>query len=200
MPFLELKDGVVSPTEEGKLLPPVQRLYNSDKTEGKKFFHDCLMYIFFVYNQSGVYKDSFEGYKKTMVIERHLPKRKADDFEGNSRVVDVIKEYLERQLTKTERFLYQLEKDMESLLTRISNVPYTKTVKAKVPYTDPEGEQTLIEAKVEIDNAKEKEDAIRLGERMIDYADKLRSKVLKEKVDKKKSGDQIRLFDKAAGR
>ena len=196
MPFLELKDGVVRPTEEGSLLPPVQRLYNSDKTEGKKFFHDCLMYIFLVYNQNGVYKDSFEGYKKKMVIERHLPKRKIEDFEDNLRVVAVIEEYLDRQMTKTERFLYQLEKDMESLLTRISTIPYTKVVKAKIPYIDADGESTMIPAEVEIDNSKEKEDAIKLGERMLDYEEKLRNKVLKERVESKKTGKHQRLFDR----
>ena len=200
MAFLELKDGVVRPTEEGSLLPPVQRLYNSDKTEGKKFFHDCLMYVFFVYNQNGVYKDSFEGYKKKMVIERHLPKRKIEDFEENTRVVAVIQEYLDRQMSKTERFLYQLEKDMESLLTRVSTIPYTKVVKAKIPYVDADGETTMIPAEVEIDNSKEKEDAIKLGERMLDYEEKLRNKVMKENVDKKKAGKTLRLFDKPKNR
>lgn len=195
MPFLEMKDGVVSPTEEGNIIPAVQRLYNSDKTEGKKFFKDCLLYVFLVYNQEGVYKDRFENFRKKMVIERHLPKRNVGDFENNLRVVDLINEYLDRQMTKTERFLYQLEKDMEGLLNRVSNVPYTKIVKAKIPHVNGDGETTMIPADVEIDNSAEKENAIKLGERMIDYGEKLRNKILKEKVDEKKSLGQ-RLFDK----
>jgi hypothetical protein len=131
-----------------------------------------------------------------MVIERHLPKRKIEDFEDNLRVVAVIEEYLDRQMTKTERFLYQLEKDMESLLTRISTIPYTKVVKAKIPYIDADGESTMIPAEVEIDNSKEKEDAIKLGERMLDYEEKLRNKVLKERVESKKTGKHQRLFDR----
>lgn len=196
MPFLELKEGLVVPTEEGRLLPCVVRLYSSDKTEGKRYFNDCLMYIFFVYNQSGVYKDTFEDYRKKIVLERHLQRRKVEDFEGNVRVLEVINEYLERQLTKTERFLYQLEKDMDSLLVRISKIPYTKVVKAKIPYRTVDGDETMVTAEVEIDNSKEKEDAIRLGERMIDYADKLRAKVYKEKSESKKGSIYGRLFDK----
>lgn len=195
MPFLELKDGVVSPTEEGMELPAIKKLYNSDKTEGKRFFKDCLFYIFFVYNQSGVYKDRFENYRKKMVIERHLPKRKIEDFEGNLRVHDVISEYLNRQMTKTERFLYLLEKDMDELLKRITNIPYTKTVKAKIPYINTDGDTIMVSSEVEIDNSAEKENAIKLAERMIDYADKLKSKIKKEGVEEKKNTGH-RIFDK----
>ena len=54
----------------------------------------------------------------------------------------------------------------------------------------------MIPAEVEIDNSKEKEDAIKLGERMLDYEEKLRNKVLKERVESKKTGKHQRLFDR----
>lgn len=195
MSFLFLKDGDVLPTEEGALIPQLKAVYNADKTEGKRFYKDVLLYVYFVYNQSHTYRDMFEDYRKKVVIERHLPKRKTEDFESNSRVAALINEYLERQLSKSERLLYQLEKDMESLLKRVSSIPYTKKVKTKIKWVNPEGEETLIPVEVEMDNSEEKEKTIRLAERMIDYADKLRAKVVKEKTDKKQNST-ARLFDK----
>lgn len=196
MSFLFIENGEVKPTEEGNLIPQVRAVYNADKTDGKQFYKDVLMYVFFVYNKDGVYKDSFDTYRKTMVIERHLPKRNADDLENNKRVRDLIDEYLDRQMTKNERLLYRLEIDIEKLLERISTIPYSKTVTLKIPYTNEDGETTYVPTKVEIDNSEEKAKTIKIAEGMIDYSEKLRQKILKDKTDKKKKGANIRLFDR----
>lgn len=197
MSFLYMQDGQVLPTEEGKLLPQVKSVYNADKTDGKQFYKDVLMYVFMVYNKEGVYKDSFEGYRKTMVVERHLPKRNAQDLESNKRVKDLIAEYLERQMNKNERLLYRLEQDMENLLDHISSIPYTKSVTLKIPYTGEDGETTYVPTKVEVSNAEEKAKSIKLAEGMVDYGDKLKQKILRDKTDNKKKGAPVRLFDRA---
>ena len=197
MPFLYIEEGEVFPTPEGFEIPQVKAVFNADKTEGKGFFKDVLKYVFFVYKKDGVYKDTFERYRKQMVIERHLPKRNHQDLEANKRVVALIQEYLDRQMTKNERLLYQLEKDIDNLLQRVSNIPYTKEVTVKVPVTNSDGETTYIPTKVEMDNSEEKEKAIKLASGMIDYGDKLRSKILKDKIENKKKGSENRLFDKA---
>lgn len=195
MPFLYIQDGVVSATEEGMELPQVKAVYSSDKTQGKKFFNDVLRYVFFVYKKDGLYQDLFLSYRKKLAIERHLPGRDIEDFETNRRVLDLIAEYQERQLSKAERFLFQLELDMEALLKRITEIPYTKRVKVNVPVTGQDGEQQTVSTMVDMENYDEKAKAIMLADKMIDYQDKLRAKVIKEKV-LDRTGAQTRLFDK----
>jgi hypothetical protein len=195
MPFLYLKDGEVHPTEEGLMIPQVKAVYSSDKTEGKRFYKDVLMYVFYVYNQSGIYKDMFEDYRRKTVIERHLPKRSAEELEANSKVANLIKEYLDRQMTKTERLYYQLEKDMESLLKRVSSIPYTRTVKTKVKWVNDDQEEVLLPVDIEMDNSEEKYKAMKLAETLIDYGEKLKNKISKEKIEIKKN-NHGRLFDK----
>jgi hypothetical protein len=194
MSFLYIEEGIVKTTDEGMALPSVNALYRSDKTEKKKYFNDCLKYIFFVYKKDGVYKDMMHQHRKRIVINRHFEKRKEHEFEGNLRVVAVIEEYLDRQHTKMERFYYQLEQDIEKLLERIHNIPYVKKVKAKVPY-EKDGEEIFVMAEVEIENYDEKSKAMMLADKLVDYEEKLRSKILKEKMENKKK-DHTRLFDK----
>jgi len=190
-----MENGVVMATEEGMALPQVQDVYSADRTTTKKFFNDVLRYIFFVYKKDGIYQDMFVTFRKKLVLERHLQDRKEDDFEKNQRVVNLILEYQQRQLTKAERFLYQLEIDMEALLNRITEIPYTKRIKINVPYTDQDGNEQKVPTMVDMENYDEKAKAIMLADKMIDYQDKLRAKIIKEKTADK-TGSQARLFDK----
>lgn len=192
--FLYIEDGIVKVTEEGMDLPVVRDLYNADKTKTKKFFMDSLKYTYYVYKKNGVYDGIFEGYRKKMVVERHLPGREIQHFEDNKRVRALITEFQNLQLTKIERFYYQLEKDIEQLIERIHSIPYTRKVKARIP-VEQDGETTYVEQMVEMENYKEKTEAIMTAEKLIDYEGKLRDKILKDKTSKKKKSSQ-RLFDK----
>ncbi len=194
MSFLYIEEGIVRATEEGMAIPVVNTLFKSDKTEKKKYFYDCLKYIFFTYKKDGVYKDMMLQHRKKMVINRHFESRKENDFESNVRVQSVIEEYMQRQHTKMERFYYKLELDIEKLLERIHDIPYVKKVKAKVPY-EKDREEIFVMAEIEIENYDEKSKAMMLADKLVDYEEKLRSKILKEKTQNKKK-DQTRLFDK----
>ena len=112
MPFLYIEDGVVKITQEGMVLPQTQEVYSADRSTTKRFFNDVIRYVFFVYKKDGVYQDLFLNYRRKLVLERHLPDRKEGDFEKNIRVINFINEYQQRQLTKAERLLFQLELDM----------------------------------------------------------------------------------------
>lgn len=194
MPFLELKDRVVDATEEGKELSSVQDLYNADKTASKKFYHDALKYIYFVYKADGVYSNMFESSRKNHVILKHFEKREIKDFEANIRVKAVIKDYLDLQLTKTKRLYYRLEKDMEDLLDRISKIPYTRKVKVKVPVEGNDG-KTEVATEIEIENYEEKAKAMLMADKLIDYEAKIKAKIFREEVASKKNST-TRLFDR----
>lgn len=195
MSFLYIEDGVVRSTEEGLVLPQVQAVYSADRSTSKKFFNDVIRYVFFVYKKDGVYQDLFLGYRKKLVLERHLPDRTEEDFEKNLRVVALIEEYQQRQLSKAERLLFQLECDMESLLKKITEIPYTKKVKVNIPVIDSNGNEQRVTTIVDMENYDEKAKAIMLADKMVDYQDKLRAKVIKEKSNERGVG-QMRLFDK----
>ena len=195
MSFLSLDNGIVVCSEEGMTIPVVMLLYNTDKSKEKKFFRDSICYLYWVYNREGLYKDLFEGARKDLVMMRYLSGYKLIDFDGNNRVQAVKDEYLERQMTKHERFLYRLENDMEGLLNRITSIPYIKNIKTKVPHVLDNGDEIMVKVSLEIDNSKEKQEAIKLADTMIDYAEKLRNKILKEKIDKRTGGTLQRLFE-----
>lgn len=195
MPFLYIEDGVVKITQEGMVLPQTQEVYSADRSTTKRFFNDVIRYVFFVYKKDGVYQDLFLNYRRKLVLERHLPDRKEEDFEKNIRVINFINEYQQRQLTKAERLLFQLELDMELLLKKITEIPYTKKVKVSVPVMDGDGNETKVSTVVDMENYEEKAKAIMLADKMIDYQDKLRSKIIKEKSVERGVG-QMRLFDK----
>ncbi len=194
MSFLYIEEGVVKVTEEGMALPAIDALYRTDKTDRKRYFNDCMKYVFFVYKKDGVYKDMMLTHRRKIVINRHFEKRKEDEFENNLKVQGVIEEYMQRQHTKMERFYYKLENDIEKLLERIHDIPYTKKVKAKVPF-EKDGEVTMVQAEIEIENYEEKSKAMMLADKLVDYEEKLRGKILKEKIEIKKK-DSTRLFDK----
>ncbi len=193
MSFIIFQDGVASPTEEGKEIPQVKEVYNADKTLGKKFFHDVLKYIYLVYKREGVYSTFFENERIRLVLDRHFEKRKVEDFEDSKKVRALILEYQNNQFTKMERFYYQLEKDIEMLMERISSIPYTKKVKIQVPL-EQNGETTLVETIVEMENFEEKSKAIMSAERLVDYEQKLKDKIFREKKTMKK--ENTRLFDR----
>ena len=195
MPFLYIEDGVVKITQEGMVLPQTQEVYSADRSTTKRFFNDVIRYVFFVYKKDGVYQDLFLNYRRKLVLERHLHDRKEEDFEKNIRVINFINEYQQRQLTKAERLLFQLELDMELLLKKITEIPYTKKVKVSVPVMDGDGNETKVSTVVDMENYEEKAKAIMLADKMIDYQDKLRSKIIKEKSVERGVG-QMRLFDK----
>lgn len=196
MSFLVLNNGKVEFTEEGKTLPAVIELNNRDKHLDKKFYDDTATYIFYVYKKEGVYANKLPSSKRQYVVEKHLSNRKVSDFENNITVKKIISLYIELQYTPVEQLGEGLKRDIEDLLKRINNIEYEKEVivefEAEVDI-DGKKEPKHFHQKVMMDNSAEKEKAMAVALRLMDFDEKLTVKIFKEKKDKKRTG--LAIFD-----
>lgn len=193
MSFLVLNNGKVEFTEEGKTLPAVIELYNSDKRVNKKFVDDSATYIFYVYKNGGVYENKLPQARKQMVIEKHLPERSIKDFENNRIVKSLIALYVELEYTPVEQLYLGLKRDIEDLLKRVGNIEYEKKVLVEWDSETSIGEVKHFKEWVLMDNSAEKEKAMNLATKLIDFDEKLKAKIYKEKKDKRKNTNA--LFD-----
>jgi hypothetical protein len=196
MSFLVLNNGKVEFTEEGKTLPVVIELYNSDKRVNKKFVDDTATYIFYVYKNDGVYENKLPQARRQMVIEKHLPERTIKDFENNRIVKSLIALYIELQYTPVEQLYLGLKRDIEDLLKRVGNIEYEKEIMVEFDadvVVENENTTKHFKQRVMMDNSVEKDKAMALATKLIDFDEKLKAKIYKEKKEKRQSG--IALFD-----
>lgn len=193
MSFLVLNNGKVEFTEEGKTLPAVIELYNSDKRVNKKFVDDSATYIFYVYKNDGVYENKLPQARRQMVIEKHLPERTIKDFENNRIVKSLIALYIELEYTPVEQLYLGLKRDIEDLLKRVGNIEYEKKILVEWDSEVEGGETRHFKEWVTMDNSAEKEKAMNLATKLIDFDEKLKAKIYKEKKEKRQSG--VALFD-----
>ena len=193
MSFLTLNNGKVEFTEEGKTLPAVIELYNRDKHVNKRFVEDTATYIFYTYKREGVYQNKLPQSKKQYVINKHLPDRKVDDFEKNITVKALIDLYIELEFTPLEQLYEGLKRDIEDLLKRVSNIEYEKKILVEWDSEVEGGETRHFKQWVLMDNSVEKEKAMNLAIKLVDFDEKLKVKVYKENKEKRKSGST--LFD-----
>jgi len=196
MSFIVLNNGKAEFTKEGQTLPAVIELYNSDKHVIKKLVDDTATYIFYVYKNDGVYENKLPQARRQMVIEKHLLERSIKDFENNRIIKSIINLYIELQYTPVEQLYLGLKRDIEDLLKRVGNIEYEKEVmvefEAEVVVNN-EKEVKHFKQRIMMDNSSEKEKAMSLATKLIDFDEKLKAKIYKEKKEKRHSGTA--LFD-----
>lgn len=197
MAFLTVIQDKVQPKEGAMELQAVKDLYNRDKTDSKKFFNDCITYIYWVYSKESICANKYPEDRKRFVIANFLPTRKIEDFDSHKHVVAVIDLYNELNLTLSERFYEDLKRDMEEMLNHLRSIPWTrkKAIEKNVEvYIKGEPFNTPVKVEIEHDNSEEKLACITRAEKIIDLEEKLKAKVYKEQKEKK-GGVQRRKFE-----
>ena len=198
MSFLGYKNGGVFVEESAMSIPELSRLYKADNTKNKAYFEDCIAYLFFMYKRKGIYSGRLPRQAQDIIEKTHLKKTKAKEIEDDPNFKDVKKLYLDSQLTLTENFYEKVREDMQGLLNYISEIPYSKTAyvdtTVEVPGPDNIPTKFPVRAKVQLDNSKEKAEAIALCERLINLEEKLSARIAKEDQEKKIT-DSKALFD-----
>ena len=196
--FLYLKEGEVKVTEEGMCHSVVKALYNRDKRSASKpYFYKCMTYIYWAYYTEGEYRN--KPIKKRKELSAEHAKSKWTELEDDKYLMDVIDFYIDIQTTKSERLLIGIGNDIDELLELIKKIPFTKEIKIEVDIDIPLHAETSevtrkrITTTVEHSNSEEKFKAISMSDKLIDYEDKLKKKVMKE-VNRKKGG-QKRMFE-----
>lgn len=189
--FLYLENSEVKITKEGMLHKEVKDLYNVDKrNESKPFFFKALTYIYWAYKKDGEYRYKYLSDRRRLAAEHACDDVKK--FEEHEKIKSVIKLYIDLQTTLTERLYLGLKNDYENLVERIKNIPTTRKIKFDT-VIEVNGELQKVEKLVEIDNWKEKSEAITMSEKLIEWEEKLRKKLYKEEQEKKSNNG--RLFD-----
>lgn len=180
-----IKDGKAYLSEVADKLPEFKDLKESDKSRDKQWFHDVLMYIFSVYTFDGVLKNLYPEQRKEYTINDILENRlKLKDVENNIYVNRAITKYTHLTMGFIKRDYEQTKVDIESLNNHISKIPFVKKIlmKNQTVSFEYKGEfvTAVLDVPVEIDNSKEKSDALKLKEVLYDLEEKLKAKIIKE--------------------
>jgi hypothetical protein len=196
--FLYLEGEEVKITDEGMLIPEVKLLYALDRRNSSKpYFKKCITYIYWAYKIDGEYRNILPSKRKKLAVEHAEGDLK--HFNDDKKLQDVIKVYTRDQTSLNQRMYESIKKDMDDLLEMIQSIPFTKKIKIDVMVDIPlnadstETTKKQIITTVEVDNSKEKFEAISRSEKLIDLEEKLKKKIIKEDQQKKRS--QGRLFD-----
>ncbi|MCK9281871.1 MAG: hypothetical protein M0P71_14695 [Melioribacteraceae bacterium] len=197
--FLYLdEENNVKVTQEGMCLEEVLDLYKTDKrSESKPFFYKCMTYIYWTYKLDGEYKNNLLSQRKKLAL-KHSGGEIAD-FEENKKVRNVILRYIEDQTTHTSRLYNKILKDIDELITYLSDIPLKIkhkvecTVKVPAYATSSEMVDYKVSQYIEIDNSEEKFKCLKKCSDLIDFEETLKKKVMKE--DQSKKGEDTRLFD-----
>lgn len=181
--------------DEAKRLPSILALSKKDKTKEQNYFKDALTYIYHVYVKKHMY--SFLSFKarQTRIIEQYLPNRTSEKFESDQKVQDVIKEFIEQQYTPNEMFYESIKEDLDSMKEYIRKIPLVKKEKIKRMLSIDDGtieiDQTdrtiYLDVDIEIDNSKEKFDAMKRGKELMELEITIKDLVIQEERNNKNS-------------
>jgi len=196
----------VSCTPEGMLLEEVQDLYNSDKRgDNKPWFNKCITYIYHVYKKDHIFSNSSLPVRRKKVCKDLMNDIDPDKFESNERVKALIKRYVNEQYTPSEWFYEGIKQDMLALKQHIRNIPFHKDIKVKktveVSLFDGEKEiQRSVEVDIDekMDNSKEKMDALKRANELLDLEEKIRLKIIKENKETKRRKSSATLLEQGA--
>jgi hypothetical protein len=190
-----LDNNIVRFSDQAMLLPEVNDLFINDKHERKNFFNDTAIYIYFMYKKDSIYHLRTPEKRAELIIQKHLPTRKWTDFEENKRVKPIIDFYIDNQYTPMEQLYEGIKTDIDTILKRLKNIPYEKKLKVElyVEVLDTEGQkiQQKVYKEIMFDNSKEKLEAMKYADSLIEYEKKIKQKIFEEKKDTKRSRTRI---------
>jgi len=164
------------------------------KKEGPAFFRNAITFIYWMYNEESIYREMLHSQRKTYICKRHLAGEDPEIYENNVCVKKFINLYEEIQCSREERLRRAVQVDMDDLLNRLSTIKFTKKVQVSVTVEE-KGEDVVKKIFVEIDNSKEKADAMALSLTLINLSRQLELKV-KETAKTKKQDQSRRMFDR----
>jgi len=197
--YLELINGEVQITEEGKQLTVYKELDSNDRHTGKPWVKACITFAFWMHKKNGPFSNMLPQQRAERVCNEILQgKYKPVQFEVNYEYGRFAKDYITSQYSMTEQLHESIKKDIEELLSRIKEIPFTKKqrIKATVKIPDPDGViiDRQVDTVIDIDNSEEKYKAIALAEKLVDYEQKIRQKIMAETKEKRRSSSK-RIFE-----
>lgn len=158
--YFDEEIGEVKIVPEAMALSEVKDLYSSDHTTNKTLWKQWIKYIYFVYKKDGVFSNDLIASKRKEVCSRFFPERDPLYFEQNPKVKAVIQLYVRKQYTHWERLFEKWKEDVDSYITYLTDVPYTRKRKVVVPGLNGAPDQHAEEEFPNIDEKKKAQNAI----------------------------------------
>lgn len=202
--FLELAEGEVKVTEQGKALKEVQELRKSDRTKNKQAFKKWLRFIYFSYDKKSIYRNYLPNEREKAVKDALFPDDTLHYFTRNPKLQNVAKLLVELSYTFKEKLYRKLLIDIEDMLERVSDVQMTRTVRITAPKEIEFYSETLkgqvkervnIDTRIIVDNSEEKFKALELLEKLLKKEEILKDKLKAEEIELRTDGSQKRMFD-----
>lgn len=197
MDILRLKDERVELIIEAEGLPQVGEFRKSIMSR-KKFFDDCMRFIYYMYSRNSVFRDILPKEREEKIMDTFFPKRTSVDFTRSDGFNKFVEWYLDFTKSYKERMYENHLSDIEEMAINISKISFTKkkkilrTVNVKVgkEYMDVD-----IDTEIIVDNTEEKLKAMDLMTRLIEKEEFLKKKITEEYIKGTKKGMERRLFD-----
>ena len=196
--MLYLEKERVQITEEGMMLPEVKEIWNRDKHSAKPYFNKVITYLFWMYKKDGEYQN--HPIKRRMELAGNMAGVNPKDMEDCPHIRKLISAYVENETTLTERLYLGIKKDINDILEYVKDIPFVVKEKVEVDVDVPkfagstDTVKHTIKVEVEVDNTEKKWKAMERADKLIDFEEKIRKKVIKE-AQLKRSGE-TRKFDK----
>ena len=170
--FFELVNGKVVVTEQGLMNVHVKELYDSDHTKGKEKFHRMASYAFFVYDKRSQYLNLSENDRKLLVGTDIIGNKNYwVDAESNEKFQALIAKMNNLQFTHKERLLEGCKRKIDDYISYFDNL------------------------KISEKNHKDYREIIKGSEDLIDFYDKLESKVNQEALSRQVGGGDSKMFE-----
>jgi hypothetical protein len=184
------KDGVISIMPEAKKDPYVKAIRE------RKDFQNIINFAYYCYNPQSPYHNVPIKEREAFVLSNYTTaKRRADLIYGSAE--KFFDHYQRVILTPSERYHNKLLKDIDELLERLSNIPVTRIEKIEISIDIPRSADSTemvkypIKQKLEIDNSKEKLDAIKMTKELLEYKKVLEKEMETEKFKKGHGGKTL---------
>lgn len=176
------REGNIYASNKLMLVPEFRNLYNK---HGKDVFGNYIIYLYYVYktySSTGnfddvTYMSEFPLQERIdRVFSYHVDRSYSKQFLETKEFVDATDTYIKLQMPKIEQMYVNIKNDIDAYLENLSKIPYKKqiTVDLDTPKELVEnGYPPRKKVKIEFDNMKEKQEAIKMSNELINYLKKM---------------------------
>lgn len=212
MSFLIFNDKTqgVEISKEIKNLNEILLLKENDKSKNKTYFNDCLKYIYHTYKKEHPFYNIPINERKVKVSEIYLDKQDYKKFDEDILVQGVIKLYISLEYSQNEWTYQTIKNNISDIKKDITNIPMTKKaiidqsieVKFSCEECGVQQKQTVkIKQEVDVDNSKERMDALRRIFELEEMEQKFKDLIIKERKIKEHNTEmsllEQKFFDEA---
>lgn len=173
-------------------IPVVKKLISNDRTEGKKFLNNALLYTYFMYRKGSRYESMFPKKRAIEVCKTYFQDRDEwAKFENNDAYKAFRDYYIKLQYSTKEQAAHSVLKEIEELIIELQTIKFWVDdfveVEVMIPTFEGSTEMTkkIIKQKIHRDNKDEKLKAIKAIDILLAQETRLKESIREdEKIQK----------------